>query len=264
MNSFSTRPEPYTLGSVRSALRVLALVNQRESVSVSEVADTLGIGRSTAHRLLATLKSEGFVCQQGTSKRYRPGIVLSRVTGKAINLEPYFSSMRQVMRQLVETVNETSHLVVLEESMVKFIVDEECGRLVRVTSRIPRTLPAHSASSGKVLLSGLSNEQISGLYPEGRLPRVTPATHYQLPELMTEIELVRLRGYATNLGESEKDVTAIAVPVRDPSSRIIAALSVAAPRFRCSISEPISQGSKTPSFYAPLRKAADLIEESLS
>jgi DNA-binding IclR family transcriptional regulator len=223
----------YSLNSVRNALRIIRLLQETEDVSVSEAAATLGLGMSTAHRLLSTLTQESFVIQSATTKRYMLGTVLTQ-TMSAQFVHDLVSLARTPLRRLVDTVGETGHLVIRAGRNVDFIHVEETSRIVRLTSRVGKSLPAHATSSGKAMLAHLSAMELRRLYPEEALPSLTPNTRTRLDELERELEMVRSRGYAVNVAESEDDVDGISAPILDPNGIALAAISLAGPSQRFS------------------------------
>jgi DNA-binding IclR family transcriptional regulator len=216
------------IGSVANALRVLLLLKDRRSVRVTDVSDALGVGRSTAHRLLATLVQYDFVTQDRVTRAYRPGRVFFELGLAAVgDLEVRRIARRHVER-LSAQVQETVHLLLLEGSGSRFVDGVEGEHPVRVGLRIGLLLPATSTSGGKVLLAELPFEEVEALYPDG-LPRLTDQTITSFPALKSELQAVRERGYALNTSESARGLTAVAVPVRDGRERAVAAIAVSLP-----------------------------------
>jgi DNA-binding IclR family transcriptional regulator len=119
--------------------------------------------------------------------------------------------------------------MVLEGNGVRFIDGVEGMHVLRVGSPVGMLLPAHRTSGGKALLAELSREELRALYPRD-LPG-DPAT--ARATLERQLATIRRRGYATNLGESERGIAAVGACVRDASRRAVAALAVAMPSARC-------------------------------
>jgi DNA-binding IclR family transcriptional regulator len=131
---------------------------------------------------------------------------------------------RPALEQLVAEVDETVHLVILQGSSVLFLDSVETARPVRVGARIGNVMPAHCTASGKAILAQLTPAQVRALYRHGR-PRSLPSGR----ELDAELELVRTRGFATNFGESESDVAAVAVAIEGQPGNRRASITVSAP-----------------------------------
>jgi DNA-binding IclR family transcriptional regulator len=124
------------------------------------------------------------------------------------------------------------HLVALQETHVMFLDSVETSRALRIGSRTGRLMPAHCTAAGKAMLARLALAELRGLYPDGRLERLTRQSLQTMDELETELAEIRERGYATNYGQSEDDVAAVAVAVPTPGGRRPAAITVSAPLTR--------------------------------
>jgi len=219
----------YPVGAADTVLRVLSLLDGTGELRVSEVAARLGIARSTAHRMLAMLVFHGFAEQDG-HRVYRPGPALRlRPSGPPPDL---VTAAYPVLRRLAAEVRETTHLMVLEGSGVRFVDGVEGPQTLRVGSRTGMLLPAHATSGGKALLAELPPDQIAALYPRG-LPRYDTAALTDYGQLCRELAAVRRRGYGGNSEESERGVSAVGAVVRDRTGRAVAAIAVAAPASRC-------------------------------
>jgi IclR family acetate operon transcriptional repressor len=222
------RPE-YPIASVGNALTLLSLLGERERVRVADAARELGTARSTAHRLLAMLEFHGFARQDPATRAYVPGRALIEAGLGALGSLDIRAYARPVLERLVEETDETVHLVVLEHGDVLFLDSVETSRTLRIGSRTGRLMPAHCTAAGKAVLSQLSPGELHGLYPGDRLEPMTPRSLPSLGALEAELVEVRRRGYATNFGESEPEVAAVAVPIPAGADSRPAAVTVSAP-----------------------------------
>ncbi|WP_158220924.1 IclR family transcriptional regulator [Kineosporia sp. R_H_3] len=216
-----------TLDRGLAVLELLAAVGG--GLTVSEIAAALGIHRTVAYRLLATLERRSLV-QRSTDGRYRPGGGLLRLSAGVGD------ELRAVavphLQSLHADTDETVHLAVRTGTEILFLESFESTRPLRVASRIGRTMPAHATSVGKALLATITDLEVRALYPRGRLELVGPATCRTVTELLRDLAAVRHRGYARSDQESEHDVGSVGVAVRDPEGRARAAISIAAPTTR--------------------------------
>ncbi len=229
------RPSPkYPIESVDNALTLLLMLRDRDSIGVTEVSERLGVARSTAHRLLAMLQHHGFVQQDPVRKKYVAGPALLEVGLAALRDLDIRAHARPSLERLVAEIGETAHLVVLQETSVLFLDCVEGQMALRAGSRTGKTLPAHCTAAGKALLAELSEERVRELYPKERLSTLTPRSIATRTALVKELEAVRKRGYATNDSESEENLQAVAVAIRDAGGRARAAITVAAPDYRMS------------------------------
>lgn len=232
-----------TLRSVTNALEILHLLRARGPMRVTDIARELHVGLSTAHRLIATLREQRFVRQEPDGKRYELGSAML-FSSEVSALQHCVAVSARLMEALQERINETVHLSVLRGNRCLFAASVESQRMVRVTSRVGQGPYAHTAAGGKVLLAALSTERLFELLPSDTLPASTERSLGSRTELMAELELVRERGFARNLGESESDMYALAVPVHRPNGEVIASLTIAAPLSR--VQPDVAPGSGVP------------------
>ncbi|MFI6920907.1 IclR family transcriptional regulator [Nonomuraea spiralis] len=254
---------PYPLNSVDNALRILQMLRDQDSIRVSEVADELGVARSTAHRLLAMLVYRGFAVQDD-NRGYLPGPSLS---APHVSTGMPLRSLRRVllphMDALCERVGETVNFVVRVGTQTRFLATVECPQVLRVGDRQGTILPARLSSGGQALLARLSDAELAELYhtgepdqaADGRRPGTARPGDSDAPEtmspdgfhrLITSLGWVRERGYALNLEATEVGICAIGMCVVDRSDQAVGALTMAMPTSRFS-------RDRLPSLVAELR-----------
>lgn len=230
-NSRGSSPS-YPVSAAGNALRAVRLLHEHGELRVMDVADRLGVARSTAHRILAMLVFEGFA-EQDRHKAYRPGPALRAISGSQAAPPPDLITLaRPHLQRLSDTVRETTHLIVLEGNGARFLDGVEGPQALRVGYRTGALLPAHVTSGGKALLAELPPERLRALYPNG-LPEQGARTPEGVERLVAELTTIRRTGWALNLQESERGVNAVGVCVRDRTGVAVAAVAVAAPSARC-------------------------------
>ncbi len=222
----------YPIESVDNALKLLHMLREGSHIRVSEASSSIGVARSTAHRLLAMLQHHGFVRQDPFSRAYVAGPALLDFGLAIVRDRSIRTHARPFLETLSQKTGETVHLIVLQGRDVLFVDCVESAKAVRVSDRTGLVLPAHCTSAGKALLAALPPERFRALYPEERLPGLTHRSIRTRARLEREVSLVRKRGYATNFGETEDDIGSIGVLIQDRQGTARAALSVAAPTSR--------------------------------
>lgn len=230
----SRPPATYRIESVDKALRVLWLLQERPRLTVSEAAEALGVARSTAHRLLQMLQEHGFATQDVATRAYLPGRALLEIGLAAIRNLDVRQVARAELEQLVSEVRETVQLVLLEGPRTLVIDSVECVEIVRVTGRTGGSLPPHCTSAGKAMLAQLDRAEVRSLLGPEPLERLTERSIGTYDQLEPQLERVRAEGYATNFGENEPAVAALAVAVRVPRDVLPTAVTVTAPFERLS------------------------------
>ncbi|MGV9868809.1 IclR family transcriptional regulator [Rhodococcus koreensis] len=220
-----------TLESASNALRLLKLIGVNGTVTVSEASRELGVGKSTAHRLLMTLVAENFAVRDEASRRYYVG---PAAVAAGLSTIWDFDIRRRTtapLRRLAETIGETTKLLVLDGPYARVLDAAETRHSLRLGSSLGKILPANATAGGKLLLTGHSEESLKKRFG-GRLPSLTPRTICDWEYLAVELGIIRQRGWSSSEGESTPRVNGIAVPVWGQGGWMIGALAVAAPEER--------------------------------
>lgn len=246
----------YLIESAENALRILLKVGHAPELRVTEISEELGIARSTAHRLLSTLVFYNFLRRDPIRRVYLPGSVLVDIALASTGHHRLREVASPLIDQLAHSISWTVHLSVLEGSDIRFIAGCESPEPVRVTARVGSRSPAHSTSTGKVLLAQLPRAQLHSLYPNGPAP-VTEHTISTMTELEAELDRVLAADYATNVRENEIGLHAVAVPIRTRNAGVIAAITAARPA-----SEDLN--TLLPQTLFALRETAAAIAEQLT
>jgi DNA-binding IclR family transcriptional regulator len=228
----ATPGRTYAVSSVDNALTLLGALRDHASLAVKEGAELLGVAPSTAHRLLSTLQSHGFVTQDPSSRRYGAGPALLAVALASLRRVDVRRIGRPHLVALAAETRETVSLAVAEGTSVRFIDSVEGPELIRVASRTGEVLPAHVSSVGKIMLSSLTEAELLRLYPTPRLAGLTERSITSRPTLLEELATVRTTGFATSFEESAVGLSAVAVPVADRSGHVLAAIGVSVPASR--------------------------------
>jgi DNA-binding IclR family transcriptional regulator len=221
---------PAPVQSVDRALTILAILARLGEAGVTEVAVELGVHKSTAFRLVATLESHGMVEQNEERGKYRLGVGVLRLAGATTARLDVVQEARPICRKLAADSGETVNIAVLSDRSALYL-DQVAGQsALQSHNWVGQHIPLHATSNGKVLLSGLSGDEVDNRLP--RLPSYTPETVTTKARLRRELAEVREQGYAVAVDELEVGLTAIAAPIRNAHGDVIASLSVSGPTFR--------------------------------
>jgi IclR family KDG regulon transcriptional repressor len=219
-----------TLSSVRNAARVLkAFGHGHREYGVTEIARQLGIGKSTAHRLLNTLAEERLLEQNPHTGAYRLGLVIYELgTTVTVHAEIH-DAAGPVIEHVRNATRETVIVAVLDGSEVVCIDRREGPQALRLFGRVGAREDAHVGSSGKLLLAYSGAAEIERLLSAGPLRRATPHTITDTTTLRSQFEHIRVRGWAETSNEAEVGVATVAAPIRNRSGEVVAAVSVLGP-----------------------------------
>lgn len=213
------------MGSVDKALLALQELSAAGTTGLplADLAQRLGLNKTSLHRTLAALRFRGFVDQDAASGRYVLGPAATALASSYLSEENLPSLLQNALTSLCAQTDELVHLGVLSGAEILYLDKVEPARPVRVWSAVGRRQPAATTGLGRAILSRRSVDPASLAWFAGdRLPA----------ERLAEIlHVSRSRGYATETEENEVGISCLAVPLlRDGTA--IAAMSITAPSER--------------------------------
>lgn len=221
----------YIVLPVMKALQVLDYVaRQGHDVTLTETVHELKLPKTTVFRYLQTLSAAEFLEHDLKRDRYGVGRKFRSLARVDQELQGLRDIAQPEMRTLMETFHETVNLAVLSENEVVYIDMLEPGRPLRANARIGHRHPAHSTSLGKAMMAFLPDADALTLSSE--LPQRTINTLTDADKLRRQVDDVRRRGYAIEVGENEDGLMCIGVPILDRTGYPVAAMSLSAPERR--------------------------------
>ncbi len=236
------------------ALEVL-LIAEGHGLGLSDLAERLGVNKSRAFRILATLEQQGFVVQDEQTKSYRLGLKLLHF-GEAVRRGLHLPQVAApVLDQLAETTGETVFLGVLDGLEAVCVDKRESRHPVRLYAEIGRRAPLHAGGVPRVLLAYRALAQPE-ILEQLTLTPITSATLVNRDVLAAELARIREQGYAVSIDDLDMGVTSVAAPIRDHLGNLAAAVSVAGPNDRL-------PPEAIPDLAALVRAAADQISRGL-
>lgn len=215
-------------GTVEKAVDLLFFLHASgEARGVSEIGRELGVPKSSAHRLLASLGRRGLV-EQDERGRYRPGIALLALGLGALEREPLAAAAHPILERESEATGETAFLTVARGGRIVVLDKREGGAFLRVAPTIGSEVPVHATAVGKLHLA--FDPASVTLAPEP-WPAFTGHTPPTRAELEREVARARKKGWASNRDEWIPGMTVVAAPVlrRD---RMLGCFVIAAPSSR--------------------------------
>jgi DNA-binding IclR family transcriptional regulator len=214
------------IGRAGQILRSLA--GERNGLSLSEVADRVQLPRSTVHRIITALESEGLVAAASPNGRYRLGPELVRMASTQHG--ELRAEIRPLLDKLSAKVDETVDLALLMRDQVSFIDQVPAPHRLRAVSAIGATFPAHCTANGKALLATMTDDALRKLLP-ARLKAYTENTITDRGKLLEELADVRRLGYGEDREEHTIGISAVGVAISDNFGPV-AAISIPVPTQR--------------------------------
>jgi DNA-binding IclR family transcriptional regulator len=231
-NGASIRPVSprYRIQAIERAVSILNAFSMDDpELGVTELADRLGLHKSTVHRFMVNLDAAGLVERNARTGRYRLGLHVFELGALVMQQMNLWDEALPFLEGLVHDTGETGHLAVLDGGEAIYIERVEARRALRVPSAIGRGYPAHATNLGKVLLADLPRERVEAIIAERGLAAYTPQTITDPEELEADLELIRRRGYAVDNEEYDEGLRCIGAAVRDHSGNVVAALGIGGP-----------------------------------
>jgi DNA-binding IclR family transcriptional regulator len=221
---------PRIVRSVKHAIELLRLLASGGPLSLSDLARKSGLSKTSTFHLLRTLELEKFVAKDEAGRyrlswgAYEIGSAVTRSVDLARTARPHLD-------RLAEASGEATLLGIIEGDSVLYIDRGQADGSLMMVANVGRRSPLHTNASGKLLLAFAPAETADRVIDSG-LERRTFATITDPAILRKELETIRTRGFATCWQEQETGLNSIALPLRDYTGEICAALTVAGPSNR--------------------------------
>lgn len=217
--------------SVDRAVSVLEFLAGAGWSGVTEIADALGVHKSTSWRLVATLEARGLVAQHEDTGKYHLGfglVHLARAVTVGFDLK---RRARPVSERLADQTGETVVIAVPDGDGVVNIDQIIPQSGVVSMSWMGRRTPLHCSANGKALLAFLPDDEREETLAAPH-ERFTPHTVIDRDQLEQQLAAVRRDGYAAALEELEQGLNAVAAPIMAADGELLGALSISAPAWR--------------------------------
>jgi DNA-binding IclR family transcriptional regulator len=218
--------------AVDRALDILLCFSHEEPVlSLTQIAQQVGVPKSTAHRHLATLERKHFVQRDESTGLYRLGLRLVELSLLVLQEVDLLRWSQPYLERLSAECEETVDLAVLEGAHVTYLQVIESHQRVKLAAAVGQRLPACCTASGKAFLAFLPDEEVNAILGE-EIIRYTEHTRCSRAELHADLQTARQRGFAISEQEYERDINAVAAPILSGDGRPVAVIAVAGPSFR--------------------------------
>ncbi len=222
--------DKYIVPALERGLRLLGEFSRdSRTLDAPELARRLDLPRSTVFRLLNTLESMGFLERIGSGNDYRLGLAVLRLGFEYLSSLELTELGQPVIARLCDEIRYPCNIVVRDGRSIVYVAKVTPPTPLTSSVRVGTRLPAHATVLGRILLEDLTLPELRTLYPEEHLEVFSSSTPKTVLDLFNMVEVDRQRGYVLGEGFYEASISTIAAPVRDGSSRIIAALGTTIP-----------------------------------
>lgn len=240
----------------RAAAMLRLLAGGERRLGLSDIAATLGLAKGTAHGILRTLQSEGFVEQDPASGRYQLGAELLRLGNSYLDVHELRARALVWTDDLARSSGESVHLGVLHLRGVLIVHHVFRPDDSRQVLEVGAMQPLHSTGLGKVLCAYDPVAHSEALESERK--QFTPRTVVEPAAFEEVLDLVRARGWAADLEETWEGVTSVAAPIHDRRGLAVGAIAVTG-----AVERLCPSGELRPELVAAVRDCARAVSRDL-
>ncbi|MGF1861324.1 DNA-binding transcriptional regulator KdgR [Photobacterium profundum] len=224
--------QPEAVSSVLKVFSILQALGDQKEIGVSELSQRLMMSKATTYRFLQTMKTLGYVAQEGEADKYSLTLKLFELGAKSLEYVDLIALADKEMRLISEQTNEALHLGALDENAIIYIHKIDSGYNLRMQSKIGRRNPLYSTAIGKVLLAEQEEAFIRKTLSDVTFIKHTDKTLENTNQLLSELSIVREQHYAEDNEEQEPGLRCIAAPIYDRFGSVIAGVSISFPTIR--------------------------------
>lgn len=216
--------------AVVKTLDILEALWQAEGAGVTELTERTGLAKSTVHAHLTTLRSKGYVVQDGDE--YRLSLRFLSFGEHVKHAEPLYHAAETPMADLADRTGERV-LCSTEQNGLGVIIGAHDGER-SVSSNIDVGTPTflHCSAIGKAMLAHFDDEKVERIVDDWGLPAFSDETITEYETLVAELEEIREEGVAYNRGEYLSGISAIGAPILGDDDTVYGAICVVGPQHR--------------------------------
>ncbi|MGO4540090.1 IclR family transcriptional regulator [Paenibacillus sp. YIM B09110] len=216
-----------TVRAVDRALDILLCFTTKTDWAMTEIAEHIGLHKSTVHRMLATLEEKGFLERDRATERYHLGLKVWELSANLSRSDDQATIWLPEMVRLRDRLGETVSIYVRDGSERIRIQAVQSNQPVRRVAPVGARLPLYAGASSKVLIAYAEPHVQQELF-------VDPAWLYaiDLDQYKQQLDEIVAQGYATSFEEREPGAAALSAPILTRSGKLVAALSVSGPASR--------------------------------
>jgi DNA-binding IclR family transcriptional regulator len=200
--------------------------------SLAEAARRTGLHRSTAHHLLQTLVSLGYLRQDAETRRYELAAKPFQITGRTWSPEQLAGIAQPSLAELTRRSGEGSSFSVYRDGAVTVVAKREHDGPVRVVQDVGAHRPLHCTAVAKAILPWLPAPELAGILARMRFTRHTPKTIVARATFEAALRRIRTSGYALDDEEHIEGIRCIAMPVFGHTGQVLGSLCTLGPKSR--------------------------------
>ncbi len=200
--------QPPAIGKAFQLLKIIA--ESPGGLGISELADKLGLGKSTVHGLAKALVQVGALYQSAARKKFSLGTAIVDLAFKNWNYIRVREQMQPFLEELRDRIGEPVFLGFLSQTSGIIMATAESPNPLKISSPAGTSLPLLAGAVGKVFLAQMGDREALQFIREQGLPNYTPKSIVEENRYLQELEGVRQQRYALDDEEYLPGVRAVA------------------------------------------------------
>jgi len=232
--SASADEDTATVRALDRGIHLLRVLATEGKATLTDLSLRVGMPASSAHRLLTTLQKNEMVEFQDTTQQWLVGVEAYRVGSAFIQRNNLIEVGLHVLRRLVEETGETANIAIADKGDVVFLAQIETPNPIRAFFPPGTRAFMHASGIGKMLLAELERHEVELILREKGLPRFTDNTLSSSNALLSELDVIRSRGWSLDDEERYAGMRCIAAPIYDVHGKAVTGISISGPAERLS------------------------------
>ena len=226
----------FMMSLARGLLVIQAFSERRLQLSISQLSKRTTLSRASVRRCLHTLSKLGFAgTDDGRSFYLRPRVLA--LGHSYLSSMPLATAAQPILEHLSQILHESCSIALLDGTEIVYVARAHVTRIMAIDLGVGTRLPAFCTSMGRVLLANLPANELESVLPKIEFKRFTDRTVTSVEKLRQVLAAVKREGHAIIDQELELGLRSMAVPVRNPAGRVVAAINVGAHGQRVSIQD---------------------------
>lgn len=230
--SVDSRVDGEPISVSERALSVLDFVAQSGRAGLMDVASALALPKATASRMCSNLEAQHWLTRDANERSFQPGPRLLKMALATLKTDPRRDLRHSILSELVEEIDETCNLTVLEGLKVRYLDRVETHWPLRTQFEAGSYVPLHATASGKMYIAMMSPQKRATVLTHANFTKFTQHTLTERDELEAACEKIRADGYSFEMDEFMLGLIGMAVPILDDKGECRATMALHAPTAR--------------------------------
>ena len=212
--------------SLNNGINALIFLSTKKVAGVTEIAQALGVNKSTAYRIMETLRESNFVEKNNETSKYKIGPTVLKLAEHYYSSKLIVTTARPFITNLAKITGESVHLAVLANDSAVIVEQKLSDSRIVINAKIGNAEPIQYSSVGKCLLAYVKEEELNRLLCKMTFINYTKNSVKNIDELKEQLNLIKTQGFAIDNKEICVDIVCIAAPIFNSRDECIYSLGI--------------------------------------